>query len=382
MVEVVLQDVRKLYASGVVALDGVTLTVPAGECLALVGPSGCGKTTLLRVIAGLEALDAGTVRFDGQVVNRVPAHRRDVAMLFQQPALVPGKSVRDNLAWPWTLAQHGPLPLLRSVVGRPMRTAAQEAELEELARALGIDTLLERPAGLLSGGQQQRVALGRVLLRRAPVCLLDEPLGHLEWALRRQLRRDLRLLSRRFPATMVHVTHDPGEALAVGDQVAILYQGRLQQVGAPADVLRHPANRFVAEFCHPRGALNLLPGRLDDGMFVGAPWLRWAIPAAARSRLAGQTEVTVGIDAEDIKIITDSAADAATGHIMQMDVTLTEFAPQGQWVACRRDGVQLTGLQANGSAVAIGRSAMLAIYLDNAFWFESGTGATLAGPAG
>src|SRR4051812_18636989 len=117
MVEIDLQDVRKVYASGVVALDGVTLTVPAGKCLGLVGPSGCGKTTMLRVIAGLESLDGGIVRLGTHVVNGVPADRRDVAMLFQRPALVPGKSVRENLAWSWTLGQRGPLQLLRSLLG-------------------------------------------------------------------------------------------------------------------------------------------------------------------------------------------------------------------------------------------------------------------------
>jgi ABC-type sugar transport system ATPase subunit len=382
MIDIDLQQVRKVYANGVVALDGVTLTVPAGECLALVGPSGCGKTTLLRVMAGLEAIDGGTVRFGPKVVNQVPAHRRDVAMLFQRPALVPGKSVRENLAWSWTLAQRGPWHLLRSVLGRPQRSAAQEADLVEVARLLGIDALLDRPAGQLSGGQQQRVALGRVLLRRAPVCLLDEPLGHLEWALRTQLRRDLRLLSRRFPATMVHVTHDPAEALAVGDLVALLHQGRLQQIGAPADVLRRPANRFVAAFCHPQGPFNLLSGRLDDGTLIVAPWLRLAVPEAVRSRLAGAANVTVGVAGQDIKIIPDSSAPGVAPHIMQMDVILTEFAPQGLWVSCRRDDVQLTGLCTTAGAAAFGPRAMLAIYPDNAFWFENETGATLAGPAG
>ncbi len=233
MVEVVLQNVRKVYANGVVALDDVTLAMPANECLALVGPSGCGKTSMLRVIAGLEAVDAGTIRLGGKVVNGVAAHRRDVAMLFQRPALVLSQTVRENLAWSWTLAQRGALHLLWSVLGRPARTAAQNADLEEVARLLGIDTVLERPAGQLSGGQQQRVALGQVLLRRARVCLLDEPLGHLEWALRTQLRRDLRLLSRRFPATMVHVTHDPAEALAVGDRVAVLHQGACSRSARP-----------------------------------------------------------------------------------------------------------------------------------------------------
>jgi multiple sugar transport system ATP-binding protein len=382
MTDIRLQEVRKVYANGVVALDGVTLTVPADQCLALVGPSGCGKTTLLRVIAGLEQSSSGTVRLGAQVVNSISAERRDVAMLFQRPALVPGKSVRENLAWAWTLAQRGPVNLLRNVLGRPARTAAQERDIEEVACLLGIDQLLGRPAGELSGGQQQRVALGRTLLRRASVCLLDEPLGHLEAALRTQLRRDLSLLSRRFPATIVHVTHDPAEALAVGDQVAILHEGRLQQIGAPAAVLRRPANRFVAEFCRPQGPLNLLFGRLEDGKFIAAPWLRMAVPQAALPRLPCGADVTVGIDSEEIKITPTGAAADPVGHIMRMDVMLTEFAPRGLWVTCRRDGVQLTGLSTQDCVAAIGSTAMVAMSLENAFWFDCGTGATLAGPAG
>ncbi len=386
MLDIRLDALCKTYAGGIPALEGVSLSVAAGQCLALVGPSGCGKTTLLRVVAGLEEATSGSVRLGERVVNRVPPHRRDVAMVFQRPALIPGRSVRENLAWSWTLQQRGVGQLLRTLVGRPRRTATQERDLDEVAGLLGIGDLLGRPAGQLSGGQQQRVALGRALLRRAPVCLLDEPLGHLEAALRTQLRRDLRLLSRRFPATMVHVTHDPAEALAVGDQVAVLHQGRLQQAGSPVNVLRRPANRWVAAFCHPQAPLSFVDGSLQgagsDLAFVVGTWLRLAVPDAVRKVLHGLSEVTLGIDARDVKILPGDAVQAPGAHIMPVDVMLTEFAPQGQWVTCRRDAVQLTGLHTASSAAAIGPRVMLTISLDNAFWFETATGRTLWAPTG
>jgi multiple sugar transport system ATP-binding protein len=368
MMDVRLDNVRKTYPNGAVAMDGITLAVDAQTSLALVGPSGCGKTTLLRVIAGLEQPESGTVAIGGRVVNDMPAHRRDVAMVLQRPALLSGKTVRDNLSWPWSKV-------------RPQ-------DLEEVTTLLGIETLLDRRGCELSGGQQQRVVLGRALLRRAPVCLLDEPLGHLEVAFRAQLRRDLRLLSRRFPATIMHVTHDPAEALAVGDEVAVLHNGRVQQVGRPVDVLRRPANRFVAEFCHPQGPMNFVEGRLEDlgngdGVgFVAAPWLRVKAPAALPSQARAAAGLTLGLDAGEIKILPARAAESACAYtmMMMMDVMLTEFAPQGTWVTCGRDGVRLTGLCDTGLAPAIGTSAMLAISLDKAFWFDGATGVTLGAP--
>jgi ABC-type sugar transport system ATPase subunit len=380
-----LDGVSKEFAGGIAAVNGVNLDVKPGECLALVGPSGCGKTTLLRLIAGLETPTGGTVALGERIVNRVPAHGRGVAMVFQRPALNPGLTVRENLAWSWTLGQRGPIHLLRSAFGRPKRTTAQERQLEEIAGLLRIDELLSRRTGELSGGQQQRVALGRALLRQAPICLLDEPLGHLEAALRWQLRRDLRLLLRRFPATMVHVTHDPAEALTVGERVAVLHAGRLQQFGSPADVLHRPASRFVAEFVHGDEPLNFLEGRLHRGAgevwLVVAPWLRLAVPTEVQRR-AGADAVTVGIDARQIKFLPAAAVECGPGHTMIMDVALSEFAPEGQWVTCRRDTVQLTGLHVGGSAAALGPKAMLVISLENALWFETATGVTLSAPAG
>ena len=325
-----LDSVVKDYPNGVCALKGIDIEVQPGQCLALVGPSGCGKTTLLRLVAGLEAPTSGTIRIGGRSMNGVPPHRRDVAMAFQTPGLSPGQTVRQNLIPAWT--------------------SVDSAALVEIADLLRIADLLDRVVAELSGGEQQRVALGRALLRRAPVCLLDEPLGHLESPLRLQLRRDLRLLSRRFPATMIHVTHDPAEALAVGDQVAVLHEGRLQQVGTPDAVYCRPANRIVASLCRP--TMNFI---------------------------ASEGGVTLGIEAQDVRIGLADDATETPGRII-MDVVLTEYSPQGRWLTCRKGGVQVTGLDVRTESAAIGSKVLVSVDMNRAYQFETATGKLLRAP--
>ncbi len=261
MAEVALEGVGKVFDNGVVALANLNLQVGDGELLVLVGPSGSGKTTCLRLVAGLEAPTCGQVRIGGQRVNDVPAHRRHVAMVFQRPALFPHLNVRDNLLFglrlrqPWSWLPGRGLRWLATLITRPGRLPRfghQEAEeqqaVEEASRLLGLGSVLHRYPPQLSGGQQQRVALGRALVRRAGVYLLDEPLGQLDFPLRRQLSRELHLLQRQLAATMIYVTHDPREALQLGQRVAVLSGGVLHQVAAPAELLRHPCHPFVAEF--------------------------------------------------------------------------------------------------------------------------------------
>jgi ABC-type sugar transport system ATPase subunit len=232
MTGIALAGVCKVYKNGVRALIDVDLTVARGEWLVLYGPSGCGKTTTLRLIAGLEEPTAGTVHIEGGIVNHVPPAQRDVAMVFQRPALFPNKSVRANLAFG--------IRLQAGILGR-FRTDVRDREdeaIREVAGCLQIEPLLGRFPGELSGGEQQRVALGRALVRRARVGLLDEPFGHLDAPLRLKLRSELPLLRSRFPTTMIIVTHDPADALALGDRVAVLHEGKVLQVDRPEKVLR------------------------------------------------------------------------------------------------------------------------------------------------
>ncbi len=233
MAGVEFRGVSKRFGS-VEAVRELTLDVADGELMVLVGPSGSGKTTALRMLAGLEALDAGEVAIDGRVVNRVAPRERDVAMVFQDYALYPQMTVRDNMAF--GLRRRG---MERSEIDRRVR---------ETCRTLGLDELLERRPRELSGGQQQRVALGRALVREPRVLLMDEPLSNLDAQLRVQARGEVRRLQQEVGTTTVYVTHDQVEALTLGDRIAVMNEGRLEQVGTPEELYEQPANVFVGGF--------------------------------------------------------------------------------------------------------------------------------------
>jgi ABC-type sugar transport system ATPase subunit len=220
MADVRLSGVAKVYPGGVRAADGITLSVAGGECLAVVGPSGCGKTTLLRLIAGLEAPTAGAVRLGGRDVGTLRPQDRDVAIVFQAPALYPQLTTFENLAF--------------GLRARKADPAEVERRVREAAAALGLADLLGRLPHELSGGQQQRVALGRALVRRPAVLLLDEPLAHLDAPLKGRVRDEVVRTRRQFGITSVWVTHDPGEAAAVGDRVAEMAAGQVVRVGGAA----------------------------------------------------------------------------------------------------------------------------------------------------
>jgi ABC-type sugar transport system ATPase subunit len=247
-----LRGVSKAYTPKTAALEALDLTIEKGERLAVLGPSGSGKTTLLRLIAGLEVPDGGTLKIDGQDMRGVPPHRRDVAMVFQNPALYPHLNVLENLAF--GLKARG--------VGRRER----RSRAGEIADMLGLGGLLQRRPDELSGGERQRVALGRAVARRPSVLLLDEPFSNLDAPLRAALRTELLALHRRFGSTLVHVTHDQAEALSIGDRVAVLHEGRLMQLGSPEQVYEQPGHRFVGSFVGSPGMtfLEVEVVRQDD----------------------------------------------------------------------------------------------------------------------
>jgi multiple sugar transport system ATP-binding protein len=228
-----LESVTKTYGRAA-ALRDLSLSVEDGELLAVVGPSGCGKSTLLSIVAGLEEPTAGAVRIDGQLVNALSPRERDVAMVFQSYALYPHLTVRRNLAFPLEVAR------------RPRAEIA--ARVGEVSALLGIDPLLDRRPAELSGGQRQRVALGRALVRRPKLFLLDEPLSNLDAALRVSVRAELKKLHERLGATFVYVTHDQAEAMTLADRIAVLRDGLLEQLGTPREIYDRPASAFVARF--------------------------------------------------------------------------------------------------------------------------------------
>jgi len=250
MARVAFDGVTKVYPGPVVAVDDLTLEVADGEFLILVGPSGCGKSTALRMVAGLERISDGTIAIGDRVVNDVPPKDRDIAMVFQNYALYPHMTVEKNLGFGL----------------RRRRTPHEDVRrrVDEVSRMLGLDDLLRRRPGQLSGGQRQRVAMGRALVREPEVFLLDEPLSNLDAKLRVQMRSELKRLHDRIGVTTIYVTHDQVEAITLGERIAVLSDGVLQQVGPPQEVYDHPANVFVAGFIGSP-PMNLLAGMALDG---------------------------------------------------------------------------------------------------------------------
>jgi ABC-type sugar transport system ATPase subunit len=269
MASVAFEHVDKRYPGGVEALVDFSLELADGELVALVGPSGCGKSTALRLLAGLDAPSAGAIRIGGRVVNELAPKERNVAMVFQDYALYPTRTVRGNLAFPLEMRR-----MPRDEITR---------RVEATAALLDIGGLLERLPRELSGGERQRVAMGRALVREPAAFLLDEPLSNLDAKLRAEVRAEIAELRRRTGTTMLYVTHDQVEAMTLGDRVAVLQRGRLQQVAPPRDLYERPANAFVAGFIGSP-PMNLLPVRLvSDG---GVPALELVDPSAAAGRAA------------------------------------------------------------------------------------------------
>jgi multiple sugar transport system ATP-binding protein len=247
---ITLDRVTKIYSNGVRAVDGVDLEIGDGEFVVLVGPSGCGKSTLLRMIAGLEDISDGVISIGDLDVTDKPPQQRDIAMVFQNYALYPHMTVRENLAYGLRL--------------RKLPKAEWTRRVEETARTLGLDELLDRKPSALSGGQRQRVAMGRAIVREPKAFLMDEPLSNLDAKLRVSMRAELAKLHERLGVTTVYVTHDQVEAMTLGQRVAVLRDGLLQQVDTPQNLFHHPVNLFVAAFIGSP-SMNLVDAEVADG---------------------------------------------------------------------------------------------------------------------
>ncbi len=267
MANVRLEGVRKIYQDGGhVAVHGVDLVVADGEFVVLVGPSGCGKSTTLRMIAGLESITAGRLFIGDRLVNDVPPKDRDIAMVFQNYALYPHMTVRENLAFALQL--------------RKLPAAEIERRVQLAASTLGLDEVLDRKPRQLSGGQRQRVAVGRAIVREPAVFLFDEPLSNLDAKLRVQTRREIAKLHRDLGATMIYVTHDQVEAMTLGDRIVVMNAGRVQQVDTPLALYDRPANRFVAGFIGSP-AMNFVEGTVSDRRAFTARGDAFVIPVGA-----------------------------------------------------------------------------------------------------
>jgi ABC-type sugar transport system ATPase subunit len=328
MASVSLRDLTKLYPATKTGVRGVSLDINSGEHFVLVGPSGAGKTTTLRLIAGLETADVGSVHIAGREVTRWPPHRRRVALVAQRPALYPQLTVRRNLSAAVEFRQD------RGLWGRLFAKRKTDSvsptelaeRVSEAARILGLTGLLDRQPRHLSGGEQQRVGLGRAWVAQAAVWLLDEPLAHLDSRLRAEIRAELHLLRDRSGATMIEVTHDPVEALSLGQRLAVMRDGTVEQVGPPAELYDRPRSRTVAT------ALGGPPMNLADAVVAGEGGrlalrtpVGWALPLPAGRAVEPGRAVTVGVRPEHI--MAQAARDGGG----------SELVPLGDWAVTRAE---------------------------------------------
>jgi multiple sugar transport system ATP-binding protein len=322
MASVSIRSARKRYGD-VEILHGVDIEIADGSFTVLVGPSGCGKSTLLRMIAGLEEISGGEIRIADKVVNDVLPKQRDIAMVFQNYALYPHMTVRQNMAFSLMLAK--------------LEKSAADAKVARAAEILGLKDLLDRYPRQLSGGQRQRVAMGRAIVRDPQVFLYDEPLSNLDAKLRVAMRTELKELHQRLSTTSIYVTHDQIEAMTMGDKIVVMKDGRIEQTGSPLDLYDQPANLFVAGFIGSP-AMNFLPGtlrrsngtvqvELADGTRVGAP---------AGTAGADAQPVIFGTRPEHLLLV-----DAGRGGTIPTEVVVIEPTGADTFVSCRHHGVDL-----------------------------------------
>jgi multiple sugar transport system ATP-binding protein len=340
------------------ALREIDLDVEPGECVVLLGPSGCGKTTLLRLLAGLESADEGSLYIGDRRVNDVPPAERDVAMVFQNYALYPHFTVFDNVAFP-----------LRA---RRVAEAEIAPRVEQAARRLELEPLLDRKPAQLSGGQQQRVALARAIVRNPGVYLMDEPLSNLDAQLRVQTRAELKRLQQELGTTTLYVTHDQGEAMTMGARVAVLREGRLEQLASPLELYRRPVNRFVATFLGSP-AMNLWPGTLDSGT-VRAAGAEVSLDASRRAGIAAAEGFEVGVRPEDVSLSPTAGPGRAPARVVVVE-------PMGNETIAVLDagGTRVVARGAADLPARPGDTLWFSVAADRALLFESASGRRIDG---
>lgn len=356
MAEVRLENVVKKFDE-VVAVDDFNLTVADKEFVVLVGPSGCGKTTTLRMIAGLETITSGDIFIGKQLINRLSAKDRNIAMVFQNYALYPHMSVFDNMAFSLEMRR------------RPRDEIKQR--VQEAAEILGIQHLLARKPKQLSGGQRQRVAVGRAIVRKPEVFLFDEPLSNLDAKLRVQTRLELKKLHERLATTAVYVTHDQVEAMTMGDRIVVMKDGLIQQVGSPLELYDRPANKFVGGFIGSP-AMNFFNAELTettDKVFLQAGAVRIELPPEKYDQLSGCKEksVIVGIRPEDLK----PTPDHIDGRTIRGTVEVVEPIGNETYIELNAGSFNLFAAAGRKSQIKAHSNLVLKPGIDNLHLFET-----------
>jgi multiple sugar transport system ATP-binding protein len=355
MASVTIQAVKKNFGE-VPILHGVDIDIRDGSFTVLVGPSGCGKSTLLRMIAGLEEINGGEIRIGERRVNELPPKERDIAMVFQNYALYPHMTVRDNMAFALALAK--------------VDAATITAKVQRAAEILGLVPLLERYPRQLSGGQRQRVAMGRAIVRDPQVFLFDEPLSNLDAKLRVAMRSEIKELHQRLKTTSIYVTHDQIEAMTMGDKIVVMRDGRIEQTGNPLELYDHPANQFVAGFIGSP-AMNFLPGTLRRRNGAAQVELRdgTLLDAPASSGGADGQSVVYGTRPEHLSL-------ASSGGIPSK-VVVMEPTGMDTFVACRHEGADVSAVFRERHDFTPGSTIHLQPDLQRAHLFDAGTGERL-----
>ncbi len=394
MADVVLEDVNKEYSNGFKAVTDLNLEINEGEFLVMVGPSGCGKSTTLRMIAGLEDITSGTLKIGSRVVNTLAPKDRDIAMVFQNYALYPHMSVYDNIAFSLKLAQ------------RPR--AEIKERVHEAARILELESQLDKRPALLSGGQRQRVAMGRAIVRRPRVFLLDEPLSNLDAKLRVQMRAEITELQREVGVTTFYVTHDQVEAMTMADRVAVISGGILQQVDSPMKLFNEPDNIFVAAFIGSP-SMNLMEAvvqRQESGLSMQIGSQTLAVPESVMAQRPGLerylgSTMAVGLrpkDFEDAAIATDHPADqrvrAHVSHIEALGYEVIAYFEMDAKPVISLEALELTEDQVAGAEQSVSRvharfhpttavrpndTIEVAVSMENAHFFDLDTGLAIRG---
>ena len=360
-----LRNVNKSYGKGLPdTLKNIELKIDDGEFLILVGPSGCGKSTLMNCIAGLESISGGAILVDDADISGMSPKDRDIAMVFQSYALYPTMNVRDNIAFGLKI--------------RKMSAAAIDEEVARVSKLLQIEHLLTRKPGQLSGGQQQRVAMGRALARRPKIYLFDEPLSNLDAKLRVEMRTEMKLMHQRLKTTTVYVTHDQIEAMTLGDKVAVMKDGIIQQFGTPKQIYNDPANLFVASFIGSP-PMNFIPLRLQrrDGRLLAlldSGQARCELPLGMQDAGLEDRDVIVGIRAEQIVL---APAEPNGLPVVRAEVQVVEPTGPDTLVFVSLNGIKVCCRMAPDDAPAVGQSLNLQFDPAKVLLFDANTGERL-----